>query len=147
VRHGGARAGGCLRHPVDNTSAKAGQCAEDEPERHGGERPEHREGQRRGHGHLERARHRLMRDERGAELPVEDIREPVDVLRHDRLVEAELMVDLLDLLDRRAFAEQEIRRIARDELEHEERQCRDDEERRHREKDALGGQPQHVLTR
>jgi len=37
--------------------------------------------------------------------------------------------------------------LARDELEHEERQCRDDEERRHREKDALGGQPQHVLTR
>ena len=61
---------------------------------------------------------------------MQDLGEPIEVLSHDRLVEAELVMDDLYLLQGRALADQEGGGIAGDELDQEERQRRDDEERR-----------------
>ena len=72
--------------------------------------------------------HGLLEEEALAEIALQDVADPDGELRPDRLVEAELLADVVDLVGGGIVAGDHRRRIARREPQHEE-----DEHRHHRE--------------
>lgn len=88
------------------------------------ERDEERESrQLEGHGKAvdDRAEHRLVRSDRAAEVALQHLRRPADVLDRQRLVQSEVLPDLSDRRGVRALAEHERYRISGREPQHEER--------------------------
>ena len=77
---------------------------------------------------------------------MQDPAEKVDELRRQRLVEAELLAQLLDLFRGRAGAEQQdLRRISRDQIQDEEDQDRDAEQDRDGEQQPARDEVQHWM--
>ena len=83
-----------------------------------------------------------------AEVAVEDAAEKVDELRRQRLVEAELLAQLLDLVRGRARAEQQdLRRVSRDQVQDQEDQDGDAEQDRDGQQQPARDEVQHRAPR
>ena len=86
--------------------------------------------------------HRLPAHQRPAQIAPDRAGQPVQV-PHDRgPVEPQLLLQLRDLLRGRLRPEQLLRRAARDQVEHHEREDADAEHDRHRRQQAPADQPQ-----
>ena len=118
----------------------AGRQSEGEREQDGAERELDGRGEQRG----EFGDHRLMRDDRAAEIAAHQPREIVAVLHQHRLVEAVFLAQLLvpDRIDP-ALARHGLDRIARDEADQHEHQERDPDEGRDHEAQAGEDEPEH----
>ena len=87
--------------------------------------------------------HRPVERVGAAEIALEHAGEPGHVLHRQRLVEAELAVDPLDVLGRREGAQDCRRRVARDQRDHQKDDHRDPEQHRHGQEQPAKGVAEH----
>ena len=100
--------------------------AEADRERHGDEEGRQRERQRRLDALADELHHRLVREDRDAEIALHDGGGPAQELHRQRIVEAEALADAGDLLRARVVAGDDRRRIAGREMQQQEHEHADD---------------------
>ena len=120
-----------------------GEKAERDADRHREERGGERELEGRGKPLSDLGQHRLPRRDRRAELELRGLLEIAPVLHIDGLIEAVLMIDLLDRRGCRAFAEERLGGAARERPDPDEDEDREPEQDRDEQQKSANDEPEH----